>query len=113
MASEPEARGRLVELCGCLPLALIIVAAPLRRRRLRPIATLTAELQAAVDRVRALRAHGVDQWRKELVLRPVFDVMYDRLEPELARVFLLLAQAPGDDFVLLGGEQSGWTVGVA
>ncbi|WP_051741926.1 tetratricopeptide repeat protein [Streptomyces xylophagus] len=96
VAEEPEAVRQLGELCGHLPLALLIVSALLRRRRQRSVATLVDELQVAGDRVRALRAKGVDQYGQELSLRPVFDVMYGRLEPELARVFRLLGQAPGD-----------------
>ncbi|MGW0831189.1 tetratricopeptide repeat protein [Streptomyces prunicolor] len=96
VAEEPEAVRQLAELCGHLPLALLIVSALLRRRRQRSVETLVGELRAAEDRVRALRAKGVDQYGKELNLRPVFDVMYARLEPELARVFRLLGQAPGD-----------------
>ncbi|WP_405844459.1 tetratricopeptide repeat protein [Streptomyces sp. NBC_01518] len=96
VADEPDAVRQLAELCGHLPLALLIVSALLRRRRLRPVSTLVGELRAAEDRVRALRAKGVDQYGKELSLRPVFDVMYARMEPELARVFGLLGQAPGD-----------------
>ncbi|WP_051801164.1 tetratricopeptide repeat protein [Streptomyces sp. NRRL F-525] len=100
VADEPEAVRQLAELCGHLPLALLIVSALLRRRRLRPVSTLVGELRAAEDRVRALRAKGVDQYGKELSLRPVFDVMYARMEPELARVFRLLGQAPGDSIGL-------------
>ncbi|MEV8538313.1 tetratricopeptide repeat protein [Streptomyces sp. NPDC051572] len=100
VADEPEAVRQLAELCGHLPLALLIVSALLRRRRQRPVSTLVGELRAAEDRVRALRAKGVDQYGKELSLRPVFDVMYARLEPELARVFRLLGQAPGDSIGL-------------
>ncbi|MDV7216700.1 tetratricopeptide repeat protein [Streptomyces prunicolor] len=96
VAEEPEGVRQLAELCGHLPLALLIVSALLRRRRQRPVSTLVGELRAAEDRVRALRAKGVDQYGKELSLRPVFDVMYARMEPELARVFRLLGQAPGD-----------------
>ncbi|MEU1138360.1 tetratricopeptide repeat protein [Streptomyces sp. NPDC005885] len=96
VAEEPEAVRQLGALCGHLPLALLIVSALLRRRRQRPVSTLVGELQAASDRVRALSARGVDQYGKELSLRPVFDVMYARLEPELARVFRLLGQTPGD-----------------
>ncbi|MEV6539765.1 tetratricopeptide repeat protein [Streptomyces sp. NPDC051665] len=100
VANEPDAVRQLAELCGHLPLALLIVSALLRRRRQRPVSTLVGELRAAEDRVRALRAKGVDQYGKELSLRPVFDVMYARMEPELARVFRLLGQAPGDSIGL-------------
>ena len=102
VADEPDAARELAELCGQLPLALSIGAALLRRRRQRPVATLTAELRNAVDRLRALSTSGVDQYGKDMALRPVFDVMYERLERQLARVFRLIAQAPGD-VVGLGG----------
>lgn len=92
---QPDAVRELAALCGHLPLALLIAAALLRRRGTRPISTLTAELRTAADRVRALRHKGgVDQYRRELALRPVFDVMYGRLEPEVARVLRALGQAP-------------------
>ncbi len=97
---EPGAVAGLCELCGHLPLALLIAGQLLRRRRHRPVATLTAELRRAADRVRKLRARGVDQYGRELALRPVFDVMYARLEPKLAALFRLLGQAPGADIGL-------------
>ncbi|WP_425247705.1 tetratricopeptide repeat protein [Streptomyces sp. NEAU-NA10] len=87
---EPDAVRELAELCGHLPLALLIAAALLRRRRPRPVTTLTAELRAAADRVRTLRFG-------DLAVRPVFDVMYRRLEPEAARVLRALAHAPTPD----------------
>ncbi|MFJ5307848.1 tetratricopeptide repeat protein [Streptomyces sp. NPDC088350] len=105
VADEPDAVRDLAELCGHLPLALSIGAALLQRRRQRPIATLTAELRDAADRLRALSTKGVDQYGKDLALRPVFDVMYERLEPRLARVLRLIAQAPAD-VVGLGGAMA-------
>jgi len=96
VAEEPEAVRQLAELCGHLPLALLIVSALLRRGRQRPVATLVSRLKVASDRVRTLKVRGVDQYRKELSLRPVLDEMYARLEPELAQAFRLLGQAPGD-----------------
>ncbi|MFI5797176.1 tetratricopeptide repeat protein [Streptomyces sp. NPDC051677] len=90
---QPDAVRELAALCGHLPLALLIAAALLRRRRPRPVSTLTAELRTAADRVRALHFKGV----RELALRPVFDVMYGRLEPEVARVLRALGQAPAPE----------------
>ncbi|MGI5458220.1 tetratricopeptide repeat protein [Streptomyces sp. CA-249302] len=98
VSKERAAIDRLTELCGRLPLALLIASALLRKRRRRQASTLTAELQGATDRVLALHLErGVDQYGKQLSLRPVFDLSYARLEPELARVFRLLGLAPGDD----------------
>ncbi|MCX4765210.1 tetratricopeptide repeat protein [Streptomyces sp. NBC_01275] len=97
-AEEPDAVRELAGLCGNLPLALLIAAALLRRRRHSPVASLADELRAAADRVRALRFKGgVDQYRRELALGPVFEVMYGRLEPETARVLRALGQAPTPD----------------
>jgi tetratricopeptide (TPR) repeat protein len=105
VAQEPEAARQLAQLGGHLPLALLIVAALLRRRRPRGISTLVDELRVATDRVRALQARGVDQYGKKLTLRPVLDVMYARLEPEPARVFRLVGEAPGDGFRLAVASQ--------
>lgn len=93
---EPDAVRELGVLCGHLPLALLIVAALLRRRRSRSVAALAEELGEAEDRVRALEARGVDQYRRRLSLRPVLEVMYERLEPQLARMFRLLGVVPAD-----------------
>ncbi|MGW6906425.1 ATP-binding protein [Streptomyces sp. NPDC054940] len=95
---EPNAVRRLVTLCGGLPLALHIAAALLHRRRPRPISTLVEELQVAADRVRILSAPGEDQYGTQLALRPVFDVTYQRLDADQARLFRLLGQAPTSDF---------------
>ncbi|MFF3377689.1 ATP-binding protein [Streptomyces sp. NPDC002680] len=97
-SAEPDAVRQLVDLCGRLPLALQIAAAQLRRRKPRAVSTLVTDLEAAIDRVRALRAPGKDQYDRDLVLRPVFDVTYERLDADQARLFRLLAQAPTSDF---------------
>lgn len=97
VSREPAAARELAELCGHLPLALLIAVALLRLGKPRPVAALTAKLRRAVDRVRSLHTDGVDQYGKELALRPVFEVMYRRLGPELARLFRLLGQCPGED----------------
>ena len=95
---EPDAVRRLAALCGCLPLALLIVAALLHRSRPRPISMLADELQAAADRVGRLEAPGLDQYETPLVLRPVFEVSYQRLHAEQGRLFRMLALAPSSDF---------------
>lgn len=97
-SQEPEAVRQLVRLCGCLPLALQIAAAQLRHYRRRLISSLAADLQAAADRVRELCTPGVDQYGRELALRPIFDVTYRRLGTGHARLFRLLAHTPGPDF---------------
>ncbi|MFF4489144.1 tetratricopeptide repeat protein [Streptomyces sp. NPDC001544] len=95
---EPDAVRRLAALCGRLPLALLIAAALLHRSRPRPVSMLTDQLQAAADRVGRLEAPGLDQYETPLVLRPVFEVSYQRLDAEQGRLFRLLALAPSADF---------------
>ncbi|QNP69991.1 tetratricopeptide repeat protein [Streptomyces roseirectus] len=96
VSEEGGAVRELVEVCGRLPLALVIVAALLRRRRGLGVGELVAELRGARDRVGAFVARGVDQYGRSLVLRPVFDAMYRRLGVEAARVFGVLGLAPGE-----------------
>ncbi|MFE0100827.1 tetratricopeptide repeat protein [Streptomyces sp. NPDC059009] len=104
VTEAPEEAYRLVELCGCLPLGLKIAAAQLRKARRRPLRMLVAELGAARDRLGALRARGVDQYGRELALRPVFDVTYDRLGEEQAALFRKLSVVPGADFGLWAAQ---------
>ncbi|GGS89654.1 hypothetical protein GCM10010206_60460 [Streptomyces cinerochromogenes] len=84
-AREPDAVRRLAALCGCLPLALRIVAGALRKQRHRSLSSLVEEISAASDSTRAL---GV---------RPVLDVSYARLPRAQARLLRLLALAPAAD----------------
>ncbi|GAV40796.1 tetratricopeptide repeat protein [Streptomyces acidiscabies] len=95
----------LVEVCGGLPLALVIVAALLRRRRGLGVRELVAELEG--DRVGLLAADGVDQYGKSLVLRPVLDAMYRRLGEGTARIFRGLGVAPGKYFDSVSGQMMG------
>ncbi|MEV7390193.1 MULTISPECIES: NB-ARC domain-containing protein [unclassified Streptomyces] len=95
---EPDAVRRLAALCGCLPLALLIAAALLHRSRPRPVSLLADELQAAADRVGRLEAPGLDQYETPLVMRPVFEVSYQRLDAEQRKLFRMLALAPTSDF---------------
>ncbi|MEU6378444.1 tetratricopeptide repeat protein [Streptomyces sp. NPDC046909] len=81
-AREPEAIAELAELCGHHPLALRIAGGMLRKRRYRTIASLVDELREAEDRAGAL---GV---------RPVFEVAYEQLPPEQARLLRLVCLAP-------------------
>ncbi|WP_374114238.1 tetratricopeptide repeat protein [Streptomyces sp. NK08204] len=96
---EPEALHRLAELCGHLPLALQIAAAMLRRRRIRGIASLVAEIEQAGDPSRVLDSGspGADLYGRSLALRPVLETSYRRLPDEQARLLRLLALVPGGD----------------
>lgn len=90
VADDAEMASVLAERCGCLPLALQIVAAQLVADRDRPVAELVTELTEARDRLDYL-----DDGERSV--RAAFDLSYRRLRPEQARVLRLLALAPGPD----------------
>ncbi|WP_052425242.1 tetratricopeptide repeat protein [Streptomyces fulvoviolaceus] len=90
---DQESAERLVELSDRIPLALHIAAGLLVVERGRTIAGLTAELAGARSRL----DHLDDG---ERALRATFDLSYDRLPLELARLFRLLALNPGPDIGL-------------
>ncbi|MCX4751016.1 tetratricopeptide repeat protein [Kitasatospora sp. NBC_01287] len=92
VAAEPEATAEIVELCGCLPLAVALAGGRLRSRPAWGLAHLA-------DR---LRGHVVDA--SELgsrSLRRVFGVSYRGLPAKAQRVFRLLGRHPGVDYTLL------------
>ncbi|MFI6983652.1 BTAD domain-containing putative transcriptional regulator [Embleya sp. NPDC050154] len=90
--AEPDAVAALVEHCAGLPLALGIVAARAAARPGRPLAEAAAELR---DRSGRLDALDVDDPTADV--RAVFSSSYHALAPATARVFELLAHAPGPD----------------
>ncbi|MFF9765156.1 tetratricopeptide repeat protein [Streptomyces sp. NPDC014636] len=87
---DPEATGRLCELCGQLPLALQIAAALLISDTGKPVAELVSELTDSAT----VLDHLHDGERG---VRAAFDLSYRRLGPEPARLFRLLALAPGSE----------------
>ncbi|MGY0230459.1 tetratricopeptide repeat protein [Longispora urticae] len=93
VAAEPEAAGRLVELCGRLPLAIRITAAQLAERPGLRLTRHAADL-AAGDRLAALALPEDD----DASVRVAFGHSYTGLKPEAARLFRLLALVPGPDF---------------
>lgn len=84
----PDAAEALCELCGQLPLALQIAAALLISDPGKPVAELVAELADSAT----VLDHLDDGERG---VRAAFDLSYRRLGPEPARLFRLLALAPG------------------
>lgn len=87
---DPGATGRLCELCGRLPLALQIAAALLISDRDKPVAELVSELSDSTT----FLDHLDDGERG---VRAAFDLSYRRLDPGAARLFRLLALAPGPE----------------
>ncbi|WP_155368069.1 AfsR/SARP family transcriptional regulator [Catellatospora vulcania] len=89
---EPEPAGRLVDLCGGLPLALRIAAAKLAARPLRSLAELVGELTGE-DRLTALSVPGQPGG-----VRAVFAATYQTLSAPAAALFRRLGQHPGPTF---------------
>nr|WP_237547274.1 tetratricopeptide repeat protein [Streptomyces sp. SID161] len=87
---DPGAADQLCELCGRLPLALQIAAALLISDPGKPVAELVSELTGSAT----LLDHLDDGERG---VRAAFDLSYRRLGPESARLFRLLALAPGSE----------------
>lgn len=87
---------RVARLCGCLPLALRIVAAGLREPPRRPLSETAAELEQA--RLEALAYDGDDEEGRPLEVRASIGLSYRRLANDrLRRALRLLAAAPGAD----------------
>ncbi|MFD8340203.1 ATP-binding protein [Streptomyces solisilvae] len=93
VAAEAEAAAGLVCLCAGLPIALSIAGARLVMRPEWPIARVVRELS---DEQRRLKALAVE----EATVMSVFDLSYDGLPPNAARVYRLLGLHPGPDISL-------------
>lgn len=92
VTEEREAAGRLVELCGRLPLALHLASSLLILDR--------CSLTALSDRLAGARSRLDHLDDSERALRATFALSYDRLPSDIARLFRLLALNPGSDFGL-------------
>ncbi|MGW9032700.1 ATP-binding protein [Streptomyces sp. NPDC055722] len=88
--SDRASAERIADLCGHLPLALRISAALLADLPFKPLAEFAAQLTEAHRRLDALS-------RDERTVRAAFDLSYQRLQPEQARLFRLMALNPGPD----------------
>ncbi|MDU0293696.1 tetratricopeptide repeat protein, partial [Saccharothrix longispora] len=86
---DPPALGRVVELCGRLPLALAILATRFRNRRTLTVARLAEELAEAGNRLSTLRA-------RDRAVAAAFELSYRDLPPDRQRFFRLLGLHPGD-----------------
>ncbi|MFD7408536.1 ATP-binding protein [Streptomyces sp. NPDC059866] len=87
---EPEAAAELVELCGCLPLAIAVVGAQLSAEPQVPMRLAVRELREAEPRLDALAADD-----RRVDVRAVFSWSYRALTPETARFFRYLTAHPG------------------
>jgi tetratricopeptide (TPR) repeat protein len=77
--------------CGCLPLAIKLVAARLRYRPVWSVADMATLLVEAEDRLGEIRAEGDE-------VATAFELSYRDLNPELRRFFRRLGLHPGPEF---------------
>src|SRR5580704_11009295 len=88
-STDPAVR-EITRLCGCLPLAIGMVARQLYHHPAWTVAGLAAELAAAADRLEPLATAN-------LSVAAAFDLSYADLTPEQQRLFRRLALHPGTD----------------
>lgn len=94
VTTERDRARELVALCGGMPIALCVAAARLSTRPQWPISRLVSVLS---DEKRRLSALSIAD---EEVVQASFDLSFDELDAETARVYRLLGLHPGRDFGL-------------
>jgi tetratricopeptide (TPR) repeat protein len=94
VAEEQGHAQKLVELCGGLPIALCVAGARLATRPKWTLARAVADLQD--ERRRLARLSFGD----ELSVQAVFDMSYQALSDQAARLYRLMGLHPGPDFGL-------------
>jgi tetratricopeptide (TPR) repeat protein/transcriptional regulator with XRE-family HTH domain len=90
LSSADPGVAEITRLCGCLPLAIGMLARQLYHHPAWTVAGRAAELTAAVDRLELLATEN-------LSVAAAFDLSYDDLAPEQKRLFRRLALHPGTD----------------
>ena len=90
VAAEPEAAQELVDLCGRLPLALGIVAALLRSDPELLLSEFADDLRDEDERLNDL------SYGPNTTVRRAFDLSYQRLSEDEARLFRLMSLVSGD-----------------
>jgi tetratricopeptide (TPR) repeat protein/transcriptional regulator with XRE-family HTH domain len=90
LSSADPGVGEITRLCGCLPLAIGMLARQLYHHPAWTVAGRAAELAAAVDRLELLSTEN-------LSVAAAFDLSYADLTPEQQRLFRRLALHPGTD----------------
>jgi tetratricopeptide (TPR) repeat protein len=89
-AGQERAVMELVRLCGCLPLAIALLAARLRPEPQWRVQTLADDLVAARDRLAVMRAEDIQ-------IAAAFDLSYRCLPAARRRFFRRLGLSPGMD----------------
>ncbi|MGW1469602.1 regulator [Streptomyces sp. NPDC002308] len=92
---EPAALDEIVAHCGRLPLALQIAAAMLVADPGQPLSAVADQLKAEHTRLATL--HFDDGQGYSRAVHAAFDLSYQRLPPEQARLLRLLSCSPGPD----------------
>ncbi|MFI7057426.1 ATP-binding protein [Streptosporangium canum] len=95
ISDHPADAAMVAGLCGGLPLALQIVAALLADDLARPLAAMAADLADASARLEEM-SYG------EVAVRAAFELSYQHLSSDQARLFRLLAVNPGPDLSTAG-----------
>ncbi|MET9830242.1 BTAD domain-containing putative transcriptional regulator [Streptomyces sp. NPDC006385] len=95
LAAEPEAVAELLHHCAGLPLAVSVLAARVTTNPVLTLTALAAELHDTATRLDALETGEASG-----DVRAVLASSYLALDPDCARVFRQLAQAPGADIGL-------------
>lgn len=88
--AEPQAARRVVELCGCLPIAVALVAHRLRARPAWTVADLAQRIEREDRRLGELAAGT-------RAVRATFAISYRSLPPAEQRLFRLLGRYPGGE----------------
>lgn len=91
VAREPDAARRIVELCGCLPLAVRIAGARLAGSRQTSLATFANRLADEQGRLAERRM-------RDLEVRASFALNYQALQADERRLFRLLGVVKAPDF---------------
>ena len=86
-----DAVGEITRLCGCLPLAIAMLASHLRHHPAWTIADLAADLADARDRLAVMHAEN-------LSVAAAFGLSYHDLTSDQQRLFRRLGLVPGPDF---------------
>ena len=90
LSPADPAVGELTRLCGCLPLAIGMVARQLHHHPAWSLAGRAAELAVAVDRLELMATEN-------LSVTAAFNMSYEDLSPEQQRLFRRLGLDPGAD----------------
>jgi len=93
-AAEPDAARAVVQLCGCLPLAVCVIAARHALSPQRTVAEMAAELASEPHRLAALSLDGDG----DLSVPAAFDGSYQALGTDVARMYRLASLLPAPEF---------------